>query len=170
VPRGHPFDPLKQETALELLREGGITQAEASRLAGVSRTAVHFWVADAGIDVPAARKRWLDEQWTLTVQVTKQPARSSLKQKKAITLVLLKAGKMTQAEASRLADVSEPTVYGWVMDAAIDLAAARGSWLGEQWAKAARRVRSHMNSVALDRAHRGLDKIWTDLKVRPLRG
>lgn len=53
--------------ALDLLKRGEITMAEAARWAGVSRNAVMKWCRAAGIDPTAARAEHVRKRWYQTV-------------------------------------------------------------------------------------------------------
>jgi hypothetical protein len=52
-----------RQAALALLREGRATLVEISALAGISRQGVRHWAITAGIDVQAARDRYLARAW-----------------------------------------------------------------------------------------------------------
>ena len=57
----HAGDPITKRIALEMLRDGSLTQSEAARLAGVSRQLMRLWAK--GIDWHKARRGWLLTQW-----------------------------------------------------------------------------------------------------------
>jgi hypothetical protein len=51
----------RQQAALLLLQSGKATQAEAAKLAGVSRSTLAHWAKHLDKD---ARQRWLDREWS----------------------------------------------------------------------------------------------------------
>jgi hypothetical protein len=53
----------ERTVALDLLRRGEITMAEAARWAGVSRMAVTKWCRAAGIDAAACRAAHVEKRW-----------------------------------------------------------------------------------------------------------
>ena len=55
-------DLILKAKAIEHIRAGRITIAEAAQFAGVSKGAVSSWIMLAGINWRAARKAWLEEQ------------------------------------------------------------------------------------------------------------
>jgi transposase len=56
-------DDSTRRAVLKLLRRGDATQAEVAGLAGVTRQTVQYWVARAGIDPLALRRRRLLMLW-----------------------------------------------------------------------------------------------------------
>jgi hypothetical protein len=68
-------DPITKTVALEMLRDGLITQSEAARMADVSRQLMRLWAAD--IDWRKARRGWVLTQWNQRARDVQPSAVSS---------------------------------------------------------------------------------------------
>lgn len=67
------YDPLIRAAALKLLARGYCTPSELSRVAGVSRQLVNYWIRETRLDWRDIRRRKLLSSWRVEMGVEPLP-------------------------------------------------------------------------------------------------